>query len=123
MRKVLVAIAMSTSLLGSTSGQTSQASDQGGTQPPLALAGKIIGNGAFDEKCQRIGTIEEAVFDDNGDLYELVVDVSSYLGADQRRISLSSSEIKLQLNQLDDKCPEHVLVLIDKDQISQKPSK
>ena len=39
-----------------------------------------------------------------------------------KRISLSPLEVKLQLNDLDDKCPEQVLVLIDKDQLSQKPA-
>jgi len=121
MHKASLAVLTSIILLGDAWGQTSHAFDQGGTQPLLSLAGKIIGNGAFDDNCQRIGTIDEAVFDEKGDSYELIVDVSSYLGADQKRISLSASEVKLQLNQLDDKCPEHILVLINKDEISQKP--
>jgi hypothetical protein len=122
MCKALFAVLILIAFLESASGQMGQAPDQGATDAPLELGGKIIGNGAFDDKCQRIGTIEEVVFDNDGNLYELIVNVSAYLGVDERRISLSPSEVKLQLNDLDDKCPEQVLVLIDKDQLSQKPA-
>lgn len=116
MRKALAALAASTALVGTAVGRTSQSSGQSLTEPQLHLAGKIIGNGAFDDRCQMIGTIEEVVFNNDGDLHELIVNVSVYLGIDGKRVSLSTSEVKLQLDQLDDKCPEQVLVLIDKDQ-------
>ena len=120
MLQAFFAVLISIGFVGSSSGQTGQASEQSGADSQIQLAGKIIGKGAFDDRCYRIGTIEEVVLDDDGNLQEVIVDVSFYLGVEGKRVALSLSEIKLQQNGVDDKCPELVRVLIDKDQLSQK---
>ena len=69
-------------------------------QPDEIRASKMLGSTVYDVQNRNIGSVKDLVFDKNGKVDAVVVDVGSFLGMGGKFVAVPISDIKTDNNRL-----------------------
>jgi sporulation protein YlmC with PRC-barrel domain len=101
----MLAVSMPVAFAQTTTGPASRsaattASTAGQMKPDEIRASKFIGSTVYDVQNQNIGSVKELIFDRNGRIDVVVIDVGAFLGMGGKNVAVKLNEIKTANNRL-----------------------